>query len=76
MPSSAAWSGSNGRSCPRWASAVGVCRFGRDFGYARGAPLAGFAADAFGMAAAMWIVAALKLLSGVIVAVRMSDTPQ
>jgi predicted MFS family arabinose efflux permease len=55
---------------------VGVCRFWRDLGYALGALLAGFAADAFGMAAATWIVAALTLLSGVIVAVRMSDTPQ
>ena len=62
---------------PSWrASAVGVYRFWRDLGYALGALLAGLAADAFGMAAAMWIVAALTLLSGVIVAVRMSDTPQ
>jgi MFS family permease len=62
---------------PSWrASAVGVYRFWRDLGYALGALLAGLAADAFGMAAAMWIVAALTLLSGVIVAVRLSDTPQ
>ncbi|MBL6749500.1 MAG: MFS transporter [Nevskia sp.] len=60
---------------PAWrASAVGVYRLWRDLGYAVGALLAGFTADIFGLAAALWLVAALTLLSGVIVAVRMNET--
>lgn len=37
----------------------GVYRLWRDLGYAIGALLAGITADAFGVAAAMWMVAAL-----------------
>ena len=60
---------------PSWrASAVGVYRLWRDLGYAIGAILAGITADALGLPAAMWIVAALTLLSGVVVAVRMTET--
>ena len=60
---------------PSWrASSVGVYRMWRDLGYAIGAVLAGLTADAFGLAAAMWIVAAVTLLSGMVVAVRMSET--
>lgn len=60
---------------PLWrASSVGVYRLWRDLGYAFGALLAGFAANAFGLAAAMWIVATLTLISGVIVAIRMTET--
>jgi MFS family permease len=60
---------------PSWrASSVGVYRLWRDLGYAVGAVLAGLAADAFGLAAAMWIVAGLTALSGVVVAVRMRET--
>jgi MFS family permease len=60
---------------PSWrASAVGVYRLWRDLGYAVGALLAGITADWFGLAAAVWLVAGLTLLSGVIAAVRMSET--
>ncbi len=60
---------------PAWrASAVGVYRLWRDSGYAVGALVAGAAADALGLAAAMWLIAALTLLSGVVVAVRMTET--
>jgi MFS family permease len=60
---------------PSWrASSVGVYRLWRDLGYALGAVLAGVAADALGLAGAMWIVAVLTALSGVIAAVRMTET--
>jgi MFS family permease len=60
---------------PSWrASAVGVYRLWRDLGYAVGALLAGITADMFGLAAAVWLVAGLTLLSGVIAAVRMTET--
>jgi MFS family permease len=60
---------------PSWrASAVGVYRLWRDLGYAVGALLAGFTADAYGVAAALWLVAGLTLLSGVAAALRMSET--
>jgi MFS family permease len=60
---------------PAWrASAVGVYRFWRDAGFAAGALLAGVLADAFGMRAAIWTVAALTAASGIIVAVRMYET--
>ncbi len=62
---------------PMWrASAVGVYRLWRDLGYAIGALLAGATADILGLAAAMWLVAALTMLSGVVVAVRMRETFQ
>ena len=60
---------------PSWrASSVGVYRLWRDLGYAVGALLAGVTADAFGLPAAMWLVAALTCASGVIVASRMTET--
>jgi len=60
---------------PSWrASSVGVYRLWRDLGYAVGAVLAGVAADALGLPSAMWIVAALTFGSGLVVAVRMSET--
>ena len=60
---------------PTWrASAVGVYRLWRDLGYAIGAVLAGLTADALGLAAAMWVVAGLTLLSGLQVALRMQET--
>jgi hypothetical protein len=43
-------------------------------GYAVGALLAGSAADLFGLAGAMWMVAAITAASGLIVAVRMTET--
>jgi MFS family permease len=60
---------------PAWrASAVGVYRLWRDLGYAIGALLAGIVADALGLAASMWLVATITFGSGVIVALRMSET--
>jgi MFS family permease len=60
---------------PSWrASAVGVYRLWRDAGYAAGALLAGIVADQFGLSAATLVVAALTLISGTIVALRMTET--
>jgi MFS family permease len=60
---------------PTWrASSVGVYRLWRDLGYAVGAVLAGVTADLFGLVAAIGFVAALTFLSGMVAAVRMSET--
>ena len=60
---------------PSWrASAVGVYRLWRDLGYAIGALLAGLIADAFGLQAAMWFIAALTFASGTVSALRMTET--
>jgi MFS family permease len=60
---------------PSWrATAVGVYRLWRDTGYVVGGLLGGVVADAFDLRAAVWVVAALSALSGVIVLVRMSET--
>ena len=60
---------------PSWrASAVGVYRFWRDLGFAIGGLLAGIVSDLLGMSAAIWVVAAITALSGLIVAVRMYET--
>ena len=60
---------------PAWrASSVGVYRLWRDLGYAIGALLAGLTADALGLPATIWLVAALTFASGLTVALRMSET--
>jgi MFS family permease len=60
---------------PVWrASAVGVYRLWRDLGYAVGALMAGLTADALGIQAAIWLVAAVTFASGLVVAVRMKET--
>jgi MFS family permease len=60
---------------PSWrASAVGVYRLWRDLGYAIGALLAGVTADAFGLAAAVWVTAAVTFASGLVSAMRMTET--
>ncbi len=60
---------------PSWrASAVGVYRFWRDIGYALGALASGLVADAFGLRAAVWSVAALTAVSGTVAALRMKET--
>jgi MFS family permease len=60
---------------PAWrARSVGVYRLWRDGGFAVGALLAGVVADAFGILAAIWVVAALTAASGIVVAVRMYET--
>jgi MFS family permease len=56
------------------ARSVGVYRLWRDGGFAVGALLAGVVADAFGILAAIWVVAALTAASGLVVAVRMYET--
>jgi MFS family permease len=60
---------------PAWrARAVGVYRLWRDCGYAVGALIAGITADLLGLRAAVWVVAAITALSGLVVAVRMYET--
>lgn len=57
---------------PRWrASSLGVYRFWRDLGYAIGALLSGVIADAVNLEAAIHVVAAMTLASGVVVAMTM-----
>ena len=57
---------------PTWrASSLGVYRFWRDLGYAVGALLSGLIADAIGLGAAIHVVAALTLASGLVVAATM-----
>ena len=54
---------------PAWrASSLGVYRFWRDLGYAIGALLSGMVADLVGLGAAIHLVAALTLGSGLVVA--------
>ena len=55
---------------------VGVYRFWRDTGFVLGALLAGFAADAFGDAAAIGLVAVLTAGSGMLVAATRWPTPR
>jgi MFS family permease len=60
---------------PAWrARSVGIYRLWRDGGFAVGALLAGVVADALGVRTAVWTVAALTALSGLVVAVRMYET--
>ncbi|MHB8459186.1 MAG: MFS transporter, partial [Candidatus Limnocylindrales bacterium] len=60
---------------PAWrGSAVGVYRLWRDLGFAVGAVVAGAIADAAGISSAIWAVAALTALSGLVVLVRMDET--
>ena len=60
---------------PSWrASAMGVYRLWRDLGYAFGALLAGVTADLLGLTAAVLTIAALTFASGVVAAVRMTET--
>ena len=61
---------------PAWrASSLGVYRFWRDLGYAVGALLSGLVADLVGLEAAIHLVAALTLASGVVVARLMQAAP-
>jgi MFS family permease len=62
-------------AAPSWrASAVGVYRFWRDFGYVVGALLTGVTADLLGIVPAIWLIAAVTFASGVVVAVRLAET--
>jgi MFS family permease len=60
---------------PTWRGrSVGVYRLWRDGGFAVGALLAGLLADAFDVTTAIWAVAALTAISGLIVVLRMYET--
>ncbi len=60
---------------PSWrATAVGVYRLWRDTGYVVGGLLGGLVADVFDLRAAVWVVAVLSVLSGLVVAARMSPS--
>jgi MFS family permease len=60
---------------PQWrASAVGVYRLWRDGGYALGAVLSGLLADLFGLTAAIVLIGAITLFSGIITALAMYET--
>ncbi|HEY5422207.1 MAG TPA: MFS transporter [Ilumatobacteraceae bacterium] len=60
---------------PTWrARSVGVYRLWRDGGFAIGALLAGIVADLISIPAAIYAVAALTALSGMVAAVRMYET--
>jgi MFS family permease len=60
---------------PTWrASAVGAYRLWRDIGFAVGAIVTGVIADRYGMSAAIWVIAILTGLSGLLVLVRMYET--
>jgi MFS family permease len=59
---------------PTWrATSLGVYRFWRDLGYAVGALLSGAIADLVGLGAAIHLVAALTLASGLVVVLAMKD---
>ena len=60
---------------PSWRGrSVGVYRLWRDGGFAVGAVLAGIVADRFSVTTAIYVVAALTALSGLLVALRMYET--
>jgi MFS family permease len=60
---------------PLWrARAVGVYRLWRDSGYAVGAIIGGVAADLWGVRAGVWAAAAITVVSGLEVALRMYET--
>ncbi len=60
---------------PTWrARSVGIYRLWRDGGFAVGAILSGILADAYGIRAAIWTIAALTAASGIVVAIRMYET--
>ena len=60
---------------PAWrARSIGIYRLWRDGGFAVGALLAGIVADVLGVRAAVWTVAGLTAVSGLVVAVRMYET--
>ena len=60
---------------PQWrAESVGIYRLWRDLGYVIGALIAGVSADLLGLQSALWVVAALTGISGLIAAGRMTET--
>src|SRR5688572_10637309 len=62
-------------AAPSWrASAIGVYRLWRDLGFAVGAIVSGLVADAAGMPTAIWLVAVLTALSGLVAAALLRET--
>lgn len=62
-------------AAPSWrASSVGIYRFWRDSSYAVGAIVSGVLADFFGIYVAIGFAALATFLSGVVVAIRMTET--
>jgi MFS family permease len=60
---------------PSWrGSAVGVYRLWRDLGFAAGAIVSGLVADAAGISSAIWVVAVITALSGLVVLGRMRES--
>jgi MFS family permease len=60
---------------PSWrASSVGVYRLWRDSGYAIGALLVGILADLFGVTWAIWVIAAVTAVSGIVAQLVMAET--
>jgi MFS family permease len=60
---------------PSWrGAAVGVYRLWRDLGYVAGALLAGIVADVFGVSAAIGVIGALTVASGLVVAFRFAES--
>jgi MFS family permease len=60
---------------PSWrATGLGVYRFWRDLGYAAGALASGLVADRFGMKAAVYGVAAVCVVSSIVVALFLRET--
>lgn len=60
---------------PNWrASSVGIYRLWRDSGYAIGAIISGVVADIFGINTAIWVIAAMTFISGLVVVIRQKET--
>ncbi|HEX5993796.1 MAG TPA: MFS transporter [Jiangellales bacterium] len=60
---------------PAWRGrAVGIYRVWRDLGYAVGALMGGVVADVWSLRTAVWVAAAVSVVSAMIVAVRMYET--
>jgi hypothetical protein len=60
---------------PIWRTrALGGLSTWRDAGFAAGALLSGLVADAYGIPAAIWVIAGLTAASGTFVAIRMYET--
>ncbi|WP_448003703.1 MFS transporter [Agromyces bauzanensis] len=60
---------------PAWRGrAVGIYRVWRDLGYAVGALMGGVVADLWSLRTAVWVAAAVSVVSALVVAVRMYET--
>lgn len=60
---------------PAWRGrAVGVYRVWRDLGYAVGALMGGVVADLWSLRAAVWVAAAVSVVSALVVVIRMYET--